>query len=36
MNLEEKGIDENKKTNARKRFIVTDVLGLVLLSAVTG
>lgn len=35
INLEEKGIDGNKKVKGRKRHVAVDVLGLILLCAVT-
>ena len=35
MNLEEKGIDGNKKVKGRKRHIVVDVLGLLVFCTIT-
>ena len=35
MNLEDKGIDGNKKVKGRKRHIVVDVLGLLLFCSIT-
>ena len=35
VNLEDKGIDGNKKVKARKRHIVVDVLGLILFCSIT-
>ena len=35
VNLDEKGIDGNKKVNGRKRHIVVDVLGLIILCQIT-
>lgn len=35
MNLEDKGLDGNKKAKGRKRHIVVDVLGLILFCAIT-
>ena len=34
-NVDQRGVDGNKKINGRKRHIVTDVLGLILFCAVT-
>ena len=35
VNLDYKGVDGNKKTKGRKRHIVTDILGLILLCTVS-
>lgn len=35
VNLDQKGIDGNKKVKGRKRHIVTDILGLIFLCLVT-